>query len=130
MAKISTELAKLNEQDTYSLILFALYRLKNIPEYSTLSELIYILDKDDVLKLCEYFGGLTIKIPTIEELESIVYSLVLYQSVNIDGKRYDDVIKAIGHESTELRQVKANYNTICKILDKYDFNRSNSNESK
>lgn len=127
MAKISTELAKLNEQDTYSLILFALYKLRNIPEYSTLSELIYILDKEDTLKLCEYFGGLTIKIPTIEELESIVYSLVLYQSVNIEGKNYNDVIKAIGHESAELRKVKTDYEKICKILDQYDFNRGDTN---
>lgn len=126
MAKLGDEIAKLNEQDTYSLILFALFKLRNIPEYSTLSELVYILDKDTLLKLCEYFGGLTIKIPTLDELESIVYSLVLYQSVDIEGKDYDETIKIIGHESTELRQVKVNYEKISKILSQYNFDRSTS----
>lgn len=130
MSKLGNEIAKLNEQDTYSLILFALFKLRNIPEYSTLSELVYILNKEDLLKLCEYFGGLTIKIPTLDELESIVYSLVLYQSVNIEGKDYDETIKMIGHESTELRQVKADYEKISKILNQYNFDRSTSHESK
>jgi hypothetical protein len=49
-----------------------------VPDYMVLSELVYVLDKDNLLKLCEYFGGSTIKIPTIKELESIVYSLLLY----------------------------------------------------
>ena len=79
MSKLNNEISKLNEKETYSLILFALFKLMNIPEYSTLSELVYILDKETLLKLCGYFGGLTIKIPTIQELESIVYSLILYQ---------------------------------------------------
>ena len=129
MAKISTEIAKLNEMDTYSLILFTLFKLRDIPEYATLSELVYILDKESLLKLCEYFGGLTLKIPTIDELESIVYSLVLYQSVNIEGKDYNEMVKIIGHKSSELRKVKNDYEKICKILDQYDFNRS-SDESK
>ena len=124
MAKINTEIAKLNEMDTYSLILFTLFKLRDIPEYATLSELVYILDKESLLKLCEYFGGLTLKIPTIDELESIVYSLVLYQSVNIEGKDYNETIKVIGHKSSELRKVKNDYEKICKILNQYDFNRS------
>ena len=129
MAKINTEIAKLNEMDTYSLILFTLFKLRDIPEYATLSELVYILDKESLLKLCEYFGGLTLKIPTIDELESIVYSLVLYQSVNIEGKDYNEMAEVIGHKSSELRKVKNDYEKICKILDQYDFSRS-SNESK
>lgn len=44
MAKINTEIAKLNEMDTYSLILFTLFKLRDIPEYATLSELVYILE--------------------------------------------------------------------------------------
>ena len=103
-----------------------MFKLRDIPEYASLSEMVYILDKDSLLKLCEYFGGLTIKIPTIEELESIIYSLVLYQFVNIDGMDYDDAVKIIGHKSSQLRQVKADYIKICDILDRYDFSRGES----
>lgn len=121
--KASKELAKLNETDTYSLILFALFKLRDIPEYAALSELVYVLDRENVLKLCEYFGGLTLKIPTIQELESIIYSLILYQYINIDGMKYSEAIKIIGHKSHELRKVKADYEKISKILDKYSFSR-------
>ncbi len=121
--KIKEELAKLKDVDVYSLVLFAMFKLRDVPEYSSLSELVYILDKDSLLKLCEYFGGLTLKIPTIDELESIIYSLVLYQFVNIDGIEYDEAVKIIGHKSTKLRQVKADYVKICDILEKYDFSR-------
>ena len=120
--RVKEELANLKKADIYSLILFALFRLRDIPEYSTLSQLSFVLDQDSLLKLCEYFGGLTIKIPTIEELESIVYSLVLYQYVNLDNMSYDDAIKLIGPESSELRKIKSDYWKLCKILDNYNFN--------
>lgn len=121
--RIKTELAKLKDVDIYSVMMFTLYKMKDIPEYSTLSEMAYLLDKDSLLKLCEYFGGSTIKIPTIEELETIVYSLVLYQYVNIDGMSYDDAIKQIGHKSCELRKVKTAYIKLCDVLENYSFNR-------
>ena len=107
--RVKEELANLKKADIYSLILFALFRLRDIPEYSTLSQLSFVLDHDSLLKLCEYFGGLTIKIPTIEELESIVYSLVLYQYVNIEHMEYNEAIKLIGSESSELRKIKSDY---------------------
>lgn len=117
--RIKEELVKLKEMDIYSLILFSLFKLRDIPEYSTLSELAYILDKDNLLKLCEYFGGITIKIPTIDELESLVYSLVLYQYVDIDKMDYKDAINIIGHKSSDLRKVKSDYIKLKEILSKY-----------
>lgn len=121
MGRIKEQLATLKERDFYSLILFSLYKLKDIPEYSSLSELAYILDKESLLKLCEYFGGMTLKIPTIQELETLVYTLVLYQYVNIDGIAYDEAVKLIGYKSSDLRRVKSNYHALCEILEKYDF---------
>lgn len=119
--KVKEELNKLKDVDVYSLILFALFKVREIPEYSSLSELVYILDKDTLLKLCEYFGGMTLKIPTINELESLVYALILYQYVNIQHMDYDEAVKLIGHESSSLRKVKSDYEKICKVLDKYSF---------
>ena len=43
-SNIIKALEELDKRDIYSLILLILYRLKEIPEYSTLSELVYILD--------------------------------------------------------------------------------------
>ena len=119
--RIKENLLTLKDMDIWSLIFFALYKLKDIPEYSTISEMAYVLDKDNLLKLCEYFGGLTIKIPTIDELELLVHSLVLYQYVNIDGMDYEKAIEIIGKDSVDLRAVKSGYIKICEILSKYKF---------
>lgn len=121
MGRIREELTKLKDVDVYSLILFVLFKARNVPELASLSELVYILDKDNLLKLCEYFGGQTITIPTITELEELVYSLVLYQYVDIDGMPYEEAIKIIGHKRVELRTVKSNYTKLKQVLDTYRF---------
>lgn len=120
--RIKQNLLTLRDIDVWSLILFALYKIKDIPEYSAISELAYVLDQESMLKLCEYFGGLTIKIPTIDELENIIYALVLYQYVNIDKMEYEKAINLIGKDSINLRLVKSTYIKICEILETYEFN--------
>ena len=121
--KIKDELNKLGESDIYSLILFALYKIKDIPEYSTLSELAFIIDKESLLRLCEYFGGLTIKIPTIDDIESLVYSLLLYQHVDIEGLDFEESVETIGKRSSDMRKIKSNYMELKEILEKYEFGK-------
>lgn len=122
------ELNNLKNQDIYSLILFSLFKLRNIPEYASLSELVYILDKDSMLKLCEFFGGMTLQIPTIEELESIVYTLVLYQYVDIENMDFDAAIKLLGCSDETLRGVKRDYKKLSKILENYSFTRGDNGQ--
>ena len=121
MSSIATNLNNLKERDVYSLLLFCLYKLSDIPEYSSLSELVYVMDKNNFLNFCEYFGGQTIKVPTIEELDALMYSLLLYQYVKIDKIPYEKAMTLIGHESKELRAVKKNYRKLCEVLQKYSI---------
>lgn len=121
MSTLREDLNNLKMADTFSLILFVLYKLRDVEEYSAISELAYILDKEALMNLCEYFGGLSIQIPTIEELESIINSLLLYQYINLDGMSYDEAIKKIGFESHQLRKIKKDYHKISKILERYSF---------
>ena len=95
--------------------------MSDIPEYSSLSELVYVMDKQNFLNFCEYFGGQTIKVPTIDELNALMYSLLLYQYVKIDKIPYEKALTLIGHESKELRAVKKNYRVLCDILQKYSI---------
>ena len=119
---IKEELNKLRTNDTYSLILFVLYKLRDVPEYSGVSELAYILDENNFLNLCEYFGGLTITIPTIKEIRDIVDALLLYQYVDIDGLNYDDAVVKIGFDSSQLRHAKKIYTNIKEIIKGYNLN--------
>lgn len=117
----NNKISLLKDADCYSLILFCLYKLMGVPEYSSLSELVYVLDRKNLLNLCEYFGGQTITIPTIDELETLTYSLLLYQYVNVDKKDYEEALDLIGYESKDLRRVKKFYVKLCEVLEKYDF---------
>ena len=122
MSSIVTQgLNNLKERDLYSLSLFCLYKLIGTNEYSSLSELSYVLDKENLLNLCEYFGGQTIKIPTISEIESLVYSLLLYQYVKVENMEYNEAIKLSGHESKDLRAVKSNYHKLLDVMQNYTF---------
>ena len=117
---INNEIASLKDQEIYSLMLFVLFKLREDENYSTLSELAYILEKDDFLNLCEYFGGLTIKIPTIEELENLIRLLVLYQYVQLKGENLEKAICDLGYK--KYKNVINDYKKIESILNKYKFN--------
>lgn len=120
---IKKSLDKLKDVDIYSLMLFALYKFVDIPEYSALSELIYVLDKKNLLNLCEYFGGLTLRVPTIDELEILAGALLLYQYINLEGKSYEEGSKLINCNTNQLRAIKRNYLKLVDILNNYEFSR-------
>ena len=105
------------------MLLFVLYKMKDIDEYSLLSELAYVLDKQSLLNLCEYFGGMTLKIPTIDELESLLNSMMIYQYVELEGMSYDEAVAKVGFDSCDLRKVKKDYLKLMKILDTYSFTK-------
>lgn len=119
---IKQELDNLTESDIYSLMLFALYKTNELPEYSSLSQLSYILDKPNLLKLCEYYGGTTIRIPTISELELLLNSLLVFQLVDIEGKSLDEVLSTVKAKMGSNLEVKRNYYVIKELLSNYNFN--------
>lgn len=119
---IKNELDKLNEMDIWSLMLFVLYNYQNIPEYSSISELAYILDKKNLLKLCEYFGGTTIKIPTIEELEVTLYAMLLYNYIHREGKSQEEAISLLHVESKhKLNDILSHYSCLKDVMSEYQL---------
>ena len=113
------DLEKLTKPDLMSFMLFALYKIKDIPRYSAISELAYVLDMNNLLKLCEYFGGTTIQIPTIIELECMIRAFLLYQYVDIGGMPYNDALKLLKYESTDYPTIKKEYLAIKDVIDQY-----------
>ena len=120
MGLIRKELDNLKEADIMSFILFALYKLRETPEYSGLSELLFILDKNSVFKLCEYFGGLTIKIPTISDLELLLNSLLVYKAIDIDKRDSEEVFSEL-KETLDMRDVKKTYIKLRDLLNSYEL---------
>lgn len=119
---MNTEIEKLSTSDIYSLMLFALYKLKDTKEYSALSQLAYILDKEDLLKLCQFFGGLTITIPTIEQLNEVLNALLLFQKVDIEKQDFKIVLGQIRNEIGRTDPLVKTYAILKNILSNYSFN--------
>ena len=116
---MNSELDKLKTRDVYSLILFILYKIKDNKKYSTLSELAYIVDKESLLNICQYFGGLTITIPTIDEFEDILNVLLLYQKVDVEGRDLDKTLDDFGIRRRNKENMITLYQQVQDILSDY-----------
>lgn len=120
---LKDELNKLTNDDIYSLILFTIFQLKKLPEYAVLSELIYSVDRNSLLNLCKQFGGMTIKLPTLEELNTVVDGLLLYCYVQLEHKSIDDALLLLSKDIDNLDDVKKVYQQIGEVVSDYDFRR-------
>ena len=118
---IKQELTKLKKIDIWSLMLFVLYNFQKISEYSAISELAYVLDEKNMLKLCEYFGGQTLKIPTVDELEITLYAMLLYQYIDIENMQEEDAIASITIDKSLVKSVKSCYTTLKSVLKNYEL---------
>ena len=114
--QIISDINKFKEEDIYSAMLYALYKLSNNKTYSTLSELIYILDKDNFLNLCSVLGGCTITIPTLEQLGNLTRALLVYQYTTVNNMPFIEACNLAGVENEDKEVVKL-YKTIVEILE-------------
>ena len=122
--EIMESIAKLDKSDLYSMLLFTLYKMREIPEYSALSELSYILDNDNLTKLLAFYGGMTIRIPTLEELRLVTQALVLYQYVNIENGDLEEGLNVISNKEFKISDLLETYQKIVEVVRDYDFDRT------
>lgn len=114
----------LKVSDIYSLMLFILYKVRDIPEYVVLSELCYLLDSTNMTRLLTYFSGKTITFPTEEEMAILTNALLLYQYVNIEGDSLiegQSKLRQLGSKQKE--KVTDLYLQIIPIINNYNINR-------
>lgn len=121
--KTRIDLSRLTDQDLTSLLLFSLYKLHEDPNYSTLSQLAFLLDKESLIKLLKLYGGTTIKVPTIDEFQLLLNALNIYNNVNIEYKDINKVISSFvkDNPSTSKDDLLDAYTTICNVLKDYSF---------
>lgn len=122
-SNIVKSLNELKTEDVYSLLLFALSEIKNIPEYQVLGELCYLLDKDNLLNLFKYYGGMTITIPSVDDFKLIINALLFYELLNVEKLSYKDALSQLDLKEISEEQLKECYSKLSSVLDKYDFKR-------
>lgn len=123
-SNILKALEELDKQDIYSLILFTLYRLKDVSEYSVLSELVYILDEKSFSRFLSYFEGQTIKIPKIQDLRNIINALLFYERKSNTDLTDDEILADLNVSEKEKDTLYETINLISEIIKEYDFKRS------
>lgn len=126
MAKsnILRALEELDKQDIYSLILFTLYKLKDVSEYSVLSELIYILDDKSFARFLSYFEGQTIKVPRINDLKNIINALLFYERKSNTKLSDEEIFNDLGINEEDKSTLYETINLISEIIKDYDFKRN------
>lgn len=117
------KLSNLKREDVLSLIMFSLFKLKDIPEYSSISELAYLLQGKSLFNLMEYYGGQTIRIPTMHEFNVVLQSLLLFQYINLEHIEYSQAVKLLDLSDCTVKEIKECYAKVVDILVDYDFNR-------
>ena len=124
---IKTKLDSLQLSDVYSLMLFLLYKVQDIPEYAVLSELCYLLDGSNILRLFTYFAGKTITFPSEEEFVILINALLLYQYVNIDGKSLAAAQEKLNIDGDQKVRDRCTdlYLKIVPLIKQYNINMEN-----
>lgn len=120
-SNILKSLEELEQPDIYSLLLFSIYKLYDVPEYSTLSELVYVLDKHNLYNFLSMYGGMTIKVPTIQDLQKMLDALLLYQLIHFEKMESKDALKQFSNITYSQKELITRYKTLEQILSQYNF---------
>ena len=122
---IRKNLNNLQLSDIYSLMLFLMYKLQDLPEYATLSEICYLLDGSNLTRLLTYFAGRTIKIPTEKEITILTNALLLYQYINIEGNSFAEAQSKIKDVTLKQQdEITKLYLKIIPLIGQYNIDRS------
>lgn len=122
---IKANLNTLHLSDVYSLMLFLVYKVQDIPEYMTLSELCYILDGNNLTRLFTYFAGRTVTFPTEEEFVIMTNALLMYQAIDLDGKTFVDALAEVKDVTAKQKdKVVELYLKIKPVIKQYNIDRT------
>ncbi len=125
-SSVKKDINNLHLSDIYSLMLFVLFKVQEIPEYAVTSELCYLLDGANMTRLLTYFAGRTVKFPTEADLAIVTNALLLYQYINLDGDTFVSAQNKLGDKLTkkEMDKVTELYVQLLPIMKQYNIDRS------
>lgn len=97
MGEVHTmDLSFLDKQDTYSVLLSAIYAAEANPEYRLLSDLMYLLDSESFKNFLTLYEGQTLKIPTLDQLAKMLQAMYILAYHDIDKMPLDQVKAKLG----------------------------------
>lgn len=121
---VKQNLNNLHLSDIYSLMLFVMYKLQDVPDYAALSELCYLLDGSNLTRLLTYFAGRTLQVPTNEEFANMSKAMLLYQYINIDGHTLVEAQSRLENVTAKQKEDITNlYLQILPIMRQYNIDR-------
>lgn len=106
MQELPVNLDALAKEDVYSVATALLYTLKDSPRYSIVSELFYILDHNNFLNLIKYFGGMEIRIPTVDEINDLLKVILLYQYYVVEEMSWTESLTRSGFTQEESNSAR------------------------
>ena len=122
---IKKNLNNLHLSDIYSLMLFILFKVQDIPEYAVTSELCYLLDGANMTRLLTYFAGKTVTFPTEAEMATVTNALLMYQYINIDGETFTAAQNKLGELTNKERdRITELYVKLLPVMKQYNIDRS------
>ena len=122
---VKKDINNLHLSDIYSLMLFVLFKVQDIPEYAVTSELCYLLDGANMTRLLTYFAGRTIKFPSEFDMKVVTNALLLYQYINIDGETFVAAQNRLGKlTKREQDKITELYVQLLPIMKQYNIDRS------
>lgn len=116
-----SDLKYLTKEDNFSTILMLLFTLTENPKYSTLSELVYILDSQSFTKFITYFAGQTIKVPKMDEIITSFRTMLLYQFYTVEKNTWEKSLEMSGFAKEDSYTARNYLVTLEKALDYYDY---------
>lgn len=86
----------LDKQDTFSVLLSAIYASEADEGYRMLSDLMLCLDNRNFKKFLALFEGQTIKVPTLQKLASMLQSMLLYAYLDVEKLKESEAYAKAG----------------------------------
>lgn len=121
MSSLPRSLPDLDNDDLYSMSMMLLYASKDNPRYSTLSELMFILDHDNFLNFIKYFEGQTIEVPSLSDISESLKALLLYQYVEIEHQDFYQAMELVRIPREQSREAKKILNKFKKTVERYNY---------
>ena len=118
---LSEIISNLRKSDVYSVLCSFLYDLHKVPEYTTLSELCYLLDIDSFMNFIKYFAGKTVKVPTKKEFSDAMQVLLLFQYYEIEKRPWKDCLTMCEIPTSKGKLMHNKLDKLKETMKKYNF---------